>query len=205
MSFLPIPWYEWLYSFDTTSWQVWSLRKKQFLVPRPHRWYKSVMLYSASSKRKRYKTHQIIAMLFLPEDITKTQINHIDGNKWNDALDNLERCTAGENVRHARDVLKKQFWSHQGRPMSEETKQKLRWPRQPYGQWALDDPRRERIRNLYSKPVSCYTITWEFVATYPSMTIASRTIGKAISGIVNCIAGRKKTSGWFVWKLTESI
>lgn len=55
-----------------------------------------------------YKTrmvHRIVAEAFIPRPEGKTQINHIDGNKTNNQVDNLEWCTQSENMRHRVDVL----------------------------------------------------------------------------------------------------
>jgi hypothetical protein len=46
--------------------------------------------------------HRLVAALFLDSPLVdQTQINHIDGNKRNNAVSNLEWCTPSENVRHA--------------------------------------------------------------------------------------------------------
>ena len=46
--------------------------------------------------------HQIMASVFLGDHpIEKTQINHKDGNKLNNSVDNLEYCTPSENTLHA--------------------------------------------------------------------------------------------------------
>lgn len=47
--------------------------------------------------------HRVIAKTFLPEDEERTYVNHIDGDKTNNAVENLEWCTFSENMRHAYD------------------------------------------------------------------------------------------------------
>lgn len=46
--------------------------------------------------------HILLGRAFIPNPDEKPQINHIDGNKENYALDNLEWVTASENQAHAR-------------------------------------------------------------------------------------------------------
>lgn len=47
--------------------------------------------------------HQLVAKVWLdkPVDISATQVNHIDGNKGNNAVENLEWVTASENMQKA--------------------------------------------------------------------------------------------------------
>ena len=55
--------------------------------------------------------HRLIGETFLFVKIDK-EINHIDGNKKNNNLNNLEICTRGENIRHA---FKSGLRSHRGK------------------------------------------------------------------------------------------
>ena len=48
--------------------------------------------------------HRIVATAFIPNPQNKPEINHIDGNKLNFSLSNLEWCTAKENQFHARET-----------------------------------------------------------------------------------------------------
>jgi hypothetical protein len=64
--------------------------------------YLKVILYH-KSKRYIKKPHRLVAEAFIPNPENKPQVNHIDGNKLNNHVDNLEWVTPSENTQHAWD------------------------------------------------------------------------------------------------------
>jgi hypothetical protein len=54
-----------------------------------------------SGKRITAYVHRALGVLFVPNPCQETSINHIDGNKANNAIENLEWCSHKENMRHA--------------------------------------------------------------------------------------------------------
>lgn len=62
--------------------------------------YKFVQLYK-NKKSKNYTIHSLVAMTFLEKKEGDECVNHIDGNKHNNRVDNLEWCTNAYNHEHA--------------------------------------------------------------------------------------------------------
>ena len=62
--------------------------------------YKRVKVYK-DGVRKTVSVHRLVAQAFIPNKENKPQVNHKDGNKANNHVDNLEWATAKENILHS--------------------------------------------------------------------------------------------------------
>ncbi len=58
---------------------------------------------------KKYTVHRLVMLAFVGQRPDGCNINHVDGNKHNNRLSNLEYLSCGENSRHAVVVLKRKF------------------------------------------------------------------------------------------------
>ena len=63
--------------------------------------YMIVTLCDGKGLKKNKRVHRLLMEAFIPNPNNYPQINHIDGNKLNNSLDNLEWCTAKHNSREA--------------------------------------------------------------------------------------------------------
>ena len=54
-----------------------------------------------NKKRYNYKLHRIVYMFFNGAICENLVINHIDGNKLNNKIDNLEAISQKQNIQHA--------------------------------------------------------------------------------------------------------
>ena len=64
--------------------------------------YSCVNLYK-NSKLFKFQVHRLIAIYFIPNPLNKPDINHKNGNKQDNSIDNLEWVTHQENCQHAWD------------------------------------------------------------------------------------------------------
>ena len=63
--------------------------------------------YQINIGGKSRRTHRLLAIAFIENPNNLETINHIDGNKLNNSLDNLEWMSRSDNVIHSREELNK--------------------------------------------------------------------------------------------------
>jgi hypothetical protein len=121
---LPIPGYEGLYEVSNFG-NIKSLSRPHYKRKSPITIKKVVDKYgyhyvhftSEAKGAKNIKVHRLVATAFITRKNTiAMQINHIDGNKKNNHVSNLEWCTGKENCLHAeRNGLRNRIRDKQGR------------------------------------------------------------------------------------------
>lgn len=93
--------YEGLYQVSNLG-RVKSLKRgsERILKPRvKSSGYIEVVLYK-NSKPKNIRVNRLVAQTFIPNPEDKPQVNHIDEDKTNNMVSNLEWVTAKENMNH---------------------------------------------------------------------------------------------------------
>jgi len=81
--------------------RVWSSKRRLYLKPLFHtNGYQFVQLCK-NGKVKKFSIHRLIALAFIPNPENKKTVNHKNGNKADNRIQNLEWNTYAENNQHA--------------------------------------------------------------------------------------------------------
>ncbi len=137
--------------------------------------YKKINLFK-DSVRKTYRVHRIFAIEFIDNPNNLPFINHINGIKTDNRIENLEWCTCSQNLKHAYHILGSQkdskFIGAKG------------------------------INNEQSKKVYQYSLDGKLIAKFDGVREAGRITGIQSSTIGKVAKGNtiRKTAGGYVWR-----
>lgn len=99
-----VPGYESIYQISSDG-KVWNVKSGATLRGNVNSHGYVVVSLTKDGVKKDCKLHRLLALAFLPNPNDFDCVNHKDGDKLNNSLDNLEWCTKGYNNRHAREQL----------------------------------------------------------------------------------------------------
>lgn len=91
--------YEGLYAV-TEQGQVYNLQTKQFLKGGLDRYGYVRVTLTKDGVKKTHKVHRLVAEAYIPNPHDLPQVNHLDENKQNNCIENLQWVTAKENVNY---------------------------------------------------------------------------------------------------------
>ena len=177
--------------FDYTSYQisnrgrVRNKSKKILKANKNHYGYLMINL-SKNGKAKTFLIHRLVAFMFVDGYFNGAEVNHIDENKENNDVNNLEWCTHIDNINHG-NRNKKQSVSMSGDNHLDYSKEK----------------------NPYAKKVAQYEYNektkekGELIKIWNYIGEASVELKINWGNISSCCRGRLKSAGGFVWEYVK--
>jgi len=171
-----IPWYEWIYKISN-YWNIKSLNynktKTEKLLSKQisNCWYEQVHLYKKWIHKLIYVHRLVLKSFIWSSDL---DINHIDWNKLNNNIANLEYCTKSYNIKEAFRLWLKEspkYWNN--KKWKNHCRSKRVW------RYDLQD----NLIDIFDWLRDAFRITW----------IQNSEISKVISW-------KRKSAWWYLWK-----
>ena len=104
MGFVPVPRYENLYLVSMDG-VFYGVKRRNYLRSDRHGGGYPKITFCKNGKRERRNIHRVLAEVFIKNPENKLQVNHVNGDKGDYRIDNLEWVTPSENMKHAIGVL----------------------------------------------------------------------------------------------------
>lgn len=173
---------------------------------------------------KSYAIHRLVASAFIPNIENKEQVNHKDGNKENNSIDNLEWITPSDNCIHRSNVLHKKYlkkvyqYDLNMNLMKEyksiiDASKETNIPKesitsccnekqvQTNGFTFRFEENKNKLRtNKHKRSIIQYNLDMAIIAEFDSIMDASIKLNINNSCILDCCKGRQKTSGGFIFR-----
>ena len=148
--------------------------------------YHQVSLYKDGIKTK-FLVHRLVALNFLPNPNSLPQVNHIDGNKSNNSIENLEWISQIDNMKHA-------FENNLVTTITEKKKVAC----SENGKKAF-----QVFLQKHRKPVLQFDKNENFIQKWTYASEASQVLNIDTSSILKCCQQQRKTAGGFKWQFED--
>ena len=163
----------------SNHWRIKSMpratSKGCLIKPWKTHWY---LFFSASVnwKKNYIRIARLVAMTYISNPKNLPYVNHIDCNKLNNHVSNLEWCSPKENSRHAY-----QNWLYKTAFTKE------------------NNPVRKGKYNSRARPISQFTLDWRLIKNWDCSVDASVSLGIHKQSISNILRGREKSAHGFTF------
>lgn len=142
--------------------------------------YYGTTIVDCNGNYKNVLIHKLVAQAFIPNPENKPCVDHINGIKADNTVENLRWCTYKENVNF---------------PLSLKN-------RSAAGKIAQNKPHtiQSKIASSHKKKVLQYTLDGDFLREFESLHEISRMLGFSVPNISACCNNRRKNAFGYIWK-----
>lgn len=158
--------------------------KETILKPSETRDHYFVVTLSKNGVQKSRRVNRIVAETFIENPLNKPEVNHIDGDKHNNNVENLEWVTTKENIIHSYKCKLR---------TAEESAKSL-------GIYAQKGKINQKSKTVYQ-----FNKQGKLVAVYGSVREAERKTKISSNCISSCCLKKSKYAGNYIWRYKEMV
>lgn len=141
---------------------VFDTFKSRIVAPFIRNGYQCVRI-----QHKNFYIHRLLAEAFIPNPENKPEVNHKDGRKLNNRIENLEWCTYSDNIQHAYNTGLRAHRATQVKCI--ETGQIFDSVKEAESFYGIKD--RTLYRHLEGRAKHCHNLHWKKIGNKPKVII----------------------------------
>lgn len=144
---------------------------------------------SKNGQVRTLQVHRLVAKHFIDNQGNMPEVNHIDEDKTNNHVSNLEWCTRLQNVRHGTGI-ERMAKAHD------------------YGVTAVKSAANHDYREVarkQAKPLLQFDKDGNFIKRWESLRAAAKALGVSPGNVSSACNGKQQTSYGFIWRYEEDM
>lgn len=165
--------------------------------------YLLVGLYK-NGARTNFQVHRLVALTYIPNPNNYPQVNHIDENKENNSIENLEWCTAKYNLTYGDRITKAMSKRKENDPngLSYVQAMETRRKSNPNNECFKQTTKTRSLKGCVNaeKKIAQYTLDGELIGVYDSIAQAAALTKCSKGCICECAKRKKETHKGYIWK-----